>query len=331
LTASVTGPATIEYNGSTALPANADVSSLIAATAVSFDTVTSDGQPVILNWVYNPGTFLDFLKPGDTLTITYTAQVNDGAGNVGSQPLTITILGDSGTLSIANGTALELGDFAGSTEAVTFQGPTGMLALDNASHFTGVISGYTGNGTLAGSDQIDLKDINFNSASFSESFDSGTGTLSVSDGTNSASLHFNGNYSPANFKFVSDGNGGTIVYDPPVSSSPAASTGVAGADGTTINNTIVATVPNETLMGNDNGNAFVFNFNGIGDDTVRNFQPETDTLRLSSSMFATVQAILDATHDDGHGNTVITLDAHDTITLAGVLKANLSALDFHLA
>lgn len=317
LTASVTGPATIELNGSTALPANVDVSSLLAASAISFDSVTSNGGPVTLNWIYNPGTFLDFLKPGDTLTITYTAEVNDGTGSVGSQPLTITILGDSGVLSIANGAALELGDFVGSTEAVTFQGSTGMLALDNASHFTGTISGFTGNGTLAGSDQIDLKNINFNSASFSESFDSSTGTLSVNDGTNSASLHFNGSYSPANFSFVSDGNGGTIVYDPPASS-PAATT-------------IIATVPNETLTGDGNGNVFVFNFSGFGDDMVRNFHPETDTLRLSSSLFASVQAILDATHDDGHGNAVITVDAHDTITLAGILKANLSALDFHFA
>ena len=31
--------------------------------------------------------------------------------------------------------------------------------------------------------------------------------------------------------------------------------------------------------------------------------------------------------DDGHGNTVITLDAHDAITLSGVLKAQLQAAD----
>ena len=36
-------------------------------------------------------------------------------------------------------------------------------------------------------------------------------------------------------------------------------------------------------------------------------------------------------HDDGHGNTVITLNATDTITLQHVLKAQLSASDFHFA
>jgi hypothetical protein len=32
-------------------------------------------------------------------------------------------------------------------------------------------------------------------------------------------LHFFGSYSQANFKFASDGHGGTIVYDPPVDAS----------------------------------------------------------------------------------------------------------------
>ena len=49
----------------------------------------------------------------------------------------------------------------------------------------------------------------------------------------------------------------------------------------------------------------------------------------SAVRFANAQAALNATADDGHGNTVITLDAHDTITLNGVLKAQLHANDFH--
>jgi hypothetical protein len=63
---------------------------------------------------------------------------------------------------------------------------------------------------------------------------------------------------------------------------------------------------------------------------VSNFQPEHDVLEFSSAVFATTQSILSATHDDGHGKTVIGLDAHDTITLIGIAKAQLSAGDFHL-
>ena len=328
LTASVTGTATIEYNGSTTLPANVDVSSLIAASAVSFDTATSDGGPEVLNWVYNPGTAVDFLGPGDTLTITYIAQINDGSGSVGSQPLTITIVGDIGAHTIASGAALELGNSVES--GVTFLGSTGILTLDDPSSFSGSISGFSGNGTLAGSDQIDLKGINYNSSAFSESYNSATETLSVSDGTNSAILHFNGTYSSANFSFVSDGSDGTIVYDPPAPSRPDAIANLSQNSATATNTTIVASVPNETLIGNGNGDSFVFNFAGVGHDTVSNFNPEIDSLLFSSALFATTQAILDATHDDGHGNAVVALDAHDTITLAGVLKAALNPADFHL-
>ena len=94
LTASVTGNAVVEYNGSSALPANADISALIAASAIKFDSVTSNGGTEVLDWSYAPtNPDLDFLKAGDTLTITFTAQVNDGHATVGNQPLTISIVG----------------------------------------------------------------------------------------------------------------------------------------------------------------------------------------------------------------------------------------------
>lgn len=328
LTASVLGAATVEYNGSTSLPADADVSSLIAVSAISFDSVTTNGGPEVLSWSYNPGAAVDFLNPGDTLTITYIAQINDGSGSVGSQPLTITLVGDSGALTVASGGALEVSNSVES--GITFLAPTGTLTLDNPSGFTGSISGFSGNGTLAGSDQIDLKGIDYNSSSFSEHFDSASGTLSVSDGTTTAALHFNGSYVSANFDFVSDGDGGTILYDPPVPAVPASGQSVAQTSGTATNNTIVASAPNEALTGNGNGDTFVFNFAGVGRDFVDNFHPEMDVLQFSSGLFATTQAILNATHNDGHGNAVIAIDAHDTITLAGIVKAQLSPVDFHL-
>ena len=73
----------------------------------------------------------------------------------------------------------------------------------------------------------------------------------------------------------------------------------------------------------------MFNFANVGQATVTDFHTETDTLQFNSQLFANIQAALNATHDDGHGNTVVALDAHDTITLSGVLKAQLHASDFH--
>jgi hypothetical protein len=116
--------------------------------------------------------------------------------------------------SIDAGATLE---FTGADSgSVTFNAATGMLKLDHSTAFTGQINGFTGDGTLAGSDQIDLKDIDLNSNSFSAIYNSATGVLEVKDGTNTADLKFNGTYVQANFKFASDGNGGTVVYDPPV-------------------------------------------------------------------------------------------------------------------
>jgi hypothetical protein len=99
-------------------------------------------------------------------------------------------------------------------EAVTFAGGTGTLVVDQPNTFNGQISGFTGTAPdPAHSDVIDLVGINYDSPHFSEAYNASTGLLTVSDGTNAASLTF------VNFdgtlKFASDGNGGTLITDPP--------------------------------------------------------------------------------------------------------------------
>jgi len=102
LTGSVSGNGVAALNGAATLPAGVDLAALIDAGAISFTTATSDGGAKTLTWTYDPAAAnLDFLTEGDVLTITYTAQVNDGFGNVGSQPLTITINGANDAASIA--------------------------------------------------------------------------------------------------------------------------------------------------------------------------------------------------------------------------------------
>jgi hypothetical protein len=104
LTASVTGPAVIKYNGSTTLPDGVNVDALINPKAVTFDSTTADGKADVLHWSYNPDhPDLDFLEPGDTLTITYHAQVNDGHATTSDQALTITLTGTGS--SVVQGTA----------------------------------------------------------------------------------------------------------------------------------------------------------------------------------------------------------------------------------
>ena len=108
-----------------------------------------------------------------------------------------------------------------------------------------------------------------------------------------------------------------MIVDPPVNT-------------TSQTNLIVATAPNETLSGTASSDNFVFNFANVGQSKIANFHPATDTLQFGSSIFANTQAALNAVHDDGHGNSIVTVDAHDSITLTGVLKAQLHAGDFHI-
>jgi aryl-phospho-beta-D-glucosidase BglC (GH1 family)/20S proteasome alpha/beta subunit len=130
-------------------------------------------------------------------------------------------------LAVHTGATLELA--AANSGSVTFVSSTGALKLDAPSTFSGEIFGFTGDGTLAGSDQIDLTNLNYNNAIQSHStYDSSTGLLAVSNGTSEVDLHFSGTYSQANFKFANDGHGGTIVYDPPVV--PSGATNTAGVE-----------------------------------------------------------------------------------------------------
>ena len=117
--------------------------------------------------------------------------------------------GMAGAATIGVGATLEIA--AIDSASVTFNSSTGMLKLDVPSTFSGEIFNFTGNGSLSGSDQIDLTNINYSSVH--DSFTNGV--LTVTDGTDTDELNFNGSYVLANFKFASDGNGGTIVYDPP--------------------------------------------------------------------------------------------------------------------
>ena len=252
--------------------------------------------------------------------------------------------------SFSNAAQIDAGatlEFAGADSgSVQFNSTTGMLKLDQAENFHGVVSGFsTTDGTQAHSDQIDLADINHHASGFNEQFNPGNDVLTVTDGTNTAIIQFSG--SVGNLQFADDGNlvggvagtSGTIVYDPPATQSVAPVAGqslspVTMQDpGPAPSNTVVATAPNQTLTGpaavGAAGDTFVFNFAGVGNTTVTDFHPLSDILQFGNSIFGNAQAALNATQDDGHGNTVIAIDGHDTITITGVLKAQLHASDFH--
>ncbi len=107
--------------------------------------------------------------------------------------------------------------------AVTFSGG-GELVLNDSVHFGGLVAGF------GVPDRLDLLDIPY-VASGSGATTSGwtqltsganaSGTLTVSEGGHVANITLLGQYTAANFHIQSDGLGGTLVTDPPVSSSTA--------------------------------------------------------------------------------------------------------------
>jgi VCBS repeat-containing protein len=94
LTGAVLGNATFKYNGTAVLPGGIDISALLKATNVTFDTVSSNGGTVDLHWTYQPlNADFGFLHDGDVLEINYVAEVRDGHGGVGAQQLTVKLVG----------------------------------------------------------------------------------------------------------------------------------------------------------------------------------------------------------------------------------------------
>jgi fibronectin-binding autotransporter adhesin len=134
------------------------------------------------------------------------------------------------SFTIADGASLLLNASVATGATVTFAGGTGSLVLDNPSSFNGQILGFTGTAPdPAHSDTIDLVGINYSSTHFSETYDASTGLLSVTDGSNSASLtldNFQGT-----LDFASDGNGGTLITDPPANATSPSTSPVVVANG----------------------------------------------------------------------------------------------------
>jgi hypothetical protein len=202
-----------------------------------------------------------------------------------------------------------------------------MLKLDSAQSFHGTVSGLgTLDGTEVNSDQIDLANINRNSANFSEQFNSTSDTLTVSDGTNTAVIQLTGSYSSSSFNFVDDGNeiggasgtSGTIVYDPPVPTSPSPPHPAA-------NSTIAV------MAGSAANDVFVFAPTSSGpvvERTISDFVAGVD--KIDVRQFSNISAEHLPIETQLGSDTLVTLDSHDSLLLKNVTVAHLYASDFIL-
>ncbi|WP_426434887.1 Ig-like domain-containing protein [Bradyrhizobium genosp. P] len=142
--------------------------------------------------------------------INTASTVLDIAGKVA---LTLANMSQPATLEA--GATLELTGAA--SGSIAFKAATGTLILDHSMQFTGMIHGLSGNGDSSSSNILDLKDISFGSGTTATYVgDTSGGGLTVSDAQNHiAHLTLAGNYTNSTFNLSSDGNGGTLVIDPP--------------------------------------------------------------------------------------------------------------------
>jgi serralysin len=222
-------------------------------------------------------------------------------------------LNGDGVIGIPAGThpvATQLADLGPSG----FDGTT--LTINASSAANSEIIGFTGHGTAAGLDKIDLQGFNFNF--LHSGFDGSTGLLKLTDGSNSAQLQFLGSYSQENFQFADDGSGGTLVYASSPSHPDAPIAQTAGPNQASL----------ATLTGHD---IFVFGPN-FGQVSISNFVAQQDSIHFNKAVFADINAVIAAVHVDASGNAVITATALDTITFQHVTTAQLLAAQnsFHL-
>ena len=211
----------------------------------------------------------------------------------------------AGSIEIGNGATVELGGTA--TNLVTFEASTGTLQIDSpgtSCHY----SIFGGGALLPSGDEIYLPNISFDAAA--DCYNANTGVITVSNGTSGGTVTIDvagGVGSGDTFVFASQGSG-TLVYDPP--------------SGTDILD------PPEKSPGasvSANGDTFVFH-PGMGADIASNFTAKTDTIDLEH--FANIGSDRQLTSliaSNAHGDAVIELGHHDSITLPGVSANTLQA------
>ena len=108
-------------------------------------------------------------------------------------------------------------------------------------------------------------------------------------------------------------------------------TGSANLSGTgnALDNVITGNSGNNVLTGGAGTDTFVFN-SGFGNDAIMDFHPGEDVLQFDHALFADAATALSNAVDDGNGNTVITVDVNDTITLHNVTADMLHLNAFHI-
>jgi hypothetical protein len=188
---------------------------------------------------------------------------------------------------------------------MNFDGAGAILALSDAAAFAANTLDF------GSSDIIDLLKTTATSATWANN------ELTIKNGAQViATLELTGNYTGDTFSVGSDGHGGTDIttnapeqFDFTQSGQAFTSTGVAA------DISILAGTAHDTFT-------FDGNFGAI---TINGYLPGENVLNFDDSDFANIAAVEAHAAQDAHGDTIITLSAHDTITLTGVTLSQFEA------
>jgi VCBS repeat-containing protein len=140
------------------LPGNSNVLGWLSLGELTDSTGTGTGGSDTWTFSAQDGNF-DYLADGETVTLTYTVQVDDGHGGVATQPVTITITGTNDTPVITSGmqagAVTELFNESqpnptGSTALDTANGTVTFTDVDLSDHHTVTVTGVVPSGVTSG-------------------------------------------------------------------------------------------------------------------------------------------------------------------------------------
>ena len=251
----------------------------------------------------------------DDSTSSFNYTVSDGNGGSDSSTVTVNTLNADHTLDYVGSYEVNDGPYWGSNPAVysgvqaaalIFGGNANEYAIStNSSQNAGTVTNtawYDGWGEHSGMVFADTYRLDVNGDGYAYPGGGNTARSAyVSDGLSDAYVNYVWREGIAD-ETVTGGAGNDVI-------------GGGGGD--------------DTLIGAGGDDLFVFN-NGGGDDTVNDFVAgagSDDALDISDFGFANLASLLAVTNDAG-ANTVIQLDANDSITLIGVNEAQLHQDDF---
>jgi hypothetical protein len=192
----------------------------------TYDAAHSTGKVLAFDYMPSSGQVTtDLMVSG--IELASTSSIQDLAGNNASLAGGGANLGlginakpsgtagpSGGNLAISGSQELEL--FGASVANVTLGGDSsGILKLDTSATFAGTVAG------LASGNYLDLADLPYrgNNAPAYNSTGPNTGTLAVTERTSTINIALLGNYMANSFVASSDGHGGTVVSEPPLSES----------------------------------------------------------------------------------------------------------------